>query len=660
MSFHIPSYEDLDLAEKEFSGRPKWDNKMQYMLTCVGFSVGLGNVWRFPYLCQSHGGGAFMIPFLILLVLEGVPLLFLEFSFGQRMRKGGVAIWSSVNVMLGGIGIASLLVSFLVGLYYNTIICYVMWYFFNSFQEPLPWKECPLNENHTAPLKECVETTPTEYFWYRKTLQISSNINNTGTIVWWLFICLLCAWSILYLASLRGIETSGKAVYFTSTFPYAVLTIFLIRGLTLPGSSEGIKYLFVPEISHLSNPRTWLDAGTQVFFSFSLAFGGLISFSSYNPVHNNCERDAVVVSIINGLTSVYAAIVIYSIIGFRAHQSYESCFSNNILELTNAFDMVVGSLTEDNYDEMLVGLNNTYPEVISSLPLRSCNIRHFMQEGAQGTGLAFIVFTDAITQMPVSPLWSILFFIMLFCLGLSSMFGNMEGVMVPLLDLPIFPKSLPKESITGIICLVSFLIAIIFVTNTGNYWLQVFDSFAGSIPLLIIAFFEMISVNYIYGYKRFAEDIEWMIGHKPGIFWQITWRFISPAIMLAIFIFYIVDLVQTPVFYNFWDPSDDAFPMSKSAPYPGWVTFIIVLLAGIPSVVIPSYIIVVLLIKLWRHYNPRQDRNLVMVPPSTILPPTFSSTSFDHTRSSCVSIDSSGIDCRPNFIGHVNPVYEVE
>uniref|UniRef100_A0A8C4Q0T4 Uncharacterized protein n=1 Tax=Eptatretus burgeri TaxID=7764 RepID=A0A8C4Q0T4_EPTBU len=170
----------------------------------------------------------------------------------------------------------------------------------------------------------------------------------------------------------------------------------------------------------------------------------------------------------------------------------------------------------------------------------------------------------------------------------------------------------------------------------------------------------MITVNYIYGYKRFAQDIEWMIGHKPNIFWQLTWRFISPAIMLAIFIYYLVDQVQTTVVYNTWDPNDDAFPVQKQKSFPAWVTFIIVLLAGIPSVVIPAYIIVTLLFKLWRHYNPRQDRNLVMVPPSTILPPTFSSTHLTQTRSSFVSIDSSGIDRRPEFIGHVNPVYEVE
>ncbi|MEE6511931.1 hypothetical protein FKM82_018815, partial [Ascaphus truei] len=345
-----------------------------------------------------------------------------------------------------------------------------------------------------------------------------------------------------------------KTVYVTSTLPYVVLTIFLIRGLTLKGSVSGIKFLFTPDVAELANPVTWLDAGTQVFYSFSLAFGGLISFSSYNSVHNNCERDAVIVSIINGFTSIYAATVIYSIIGFRATARYDDCFDGNIIALTNTFDLPEGNVTQENYDNLLKMLNETHTDVIKSLQLKECNLDNFLSDGVEGTGLAFIVFTEAITKMPVSPLWSVLFFIMLFCLGLSSMFGNMEGVLVPLLDLKIIPKSWPKELVTGLICSVSFLIALIFVLNSGNYWLALFDNFAGSIPLLIIAFCEMFSVVYIYGIDRFNDDIKFMIGHKPNIFWQATWRVISPLIMIVIFFFYFVVKVSQKLFYITWDP----------------------------------------------------------------------------------------------------------
>uniref|UniRef100_A0A673GS27 Transporter n=1 Tax=Sinocyclocheilus rhinocerous TaxID=307959 RepID=A0A673GS27_9TELE len=532
---------------KSAGERPQWDNKAQYMLTCVGFCVGLGNVWRFPYLCQSHGGGAFMIPFLILLVLEGVPLLHLEFAIGQRLRKGSVGVWRSINpylVGVGGVGIASMLVSFMVGMYYNTIIAWVMWYFFNSFQDPLPWSQCPVNENRTGFVSECERSSPVDYFWYRKTLNTTPVIEDSGGLQWWIVLCLFCAWTLLWVCCLRGIETTGKAVYVTSTLPYLVLTIFLIRGLTLKGSVSGIKFLFTPDLDELLNPSTWLDAGAQVFYSFSLAFGGLISFSSYNSVHNNCEQDAVIISIINGLTSIYAAIVIYSII---VSERLRCCV--NILTLMNAFDLPEGNITESNYDSFLQHLNSTAPAIFQELQLKTCDMQTFLSQGVEGTGLAFIVFTEAITKMPFSPLWSVLFFIMLFCLGLSTMFGSVEGVVAPLQDLNILPKRWPKEVYTGLVCFVSFGLAIIFAQGSGEYWLALFDSFAGSIPLLIIAFCEMMAVAYIYG----IDSNHVLLSH---------------------------DIHDNCLQEN--------FPVLETKSYPDWIYAIIFILSGVPALVIPA------------------------------------------------------------------------
>ncbi|CAO2592044.1 Sodium-dependent neutral amino acid transporter B(0)AT1 [Lemmus lemmus] len=588
----IPSLDELEVIEKEeASSRPKWDNKTQYMLTCVGFCVGLGNVWRFPYLCQSHGGGAFMIPFLILLVLEGIPLLHLEFAIGQRLRKGSVGVWSSIHPALKGVGIASMFVSFMVGLYYNTIIAWVMWYFFNSFQDPLPWSECPLNANNTGYVEECAKSSSVDYFWYRETLNISTSIDNSGSIQWWILLCLTCAWSVLYVCVIRGIETTGKAVYITSTLPYVVLTIFLIRGLTLKGATNGIVFLFTPNITELANPNTWLDAGSQVFYSFSLAFGGLISFSSYNSVHNNCQMDSVVVSIINGFTSVYAATVVYSIIGFRATERFDNCVNTNILTLINGFDLPEGSVTAENFEAAQQWYNATNPEVYAQLKFQTCDMNALLSEGVEGTGLAFIVFTEAITKMPVSPLWSVLFFIMLFCLGLSSMFGNMEGVAVPLQDLNIVPKKWPKELMTGLICLGTYLIAFIFTLNSGQYWLSLLDNYAGSIPLLVIAFCEMFAVVYVYGVDRFNKDIEFMIGHKPNIFWQITWRVVSPLIMLVIFLFFFVNEVNKSLTYSIWNPDYEEFPKTQKIAYPNWVYAVVVIVVGIPCLAIPGFAI---------------------------------------------------------------------
>ncbi|XP_034017222.1 sodium-dependent neutral amino acid transporter B(0)AT1-like [Thalassophryne amazonica] len=510
----IPSHGDLEKQEKEeLDGRPKWDNKTQYILTCVGFCVGVGNVWRFPYLCQSHGGGAFLIPYLLLLILEGTPLLLMEFAIGQRLRKGSVGVWKSINPYLAGTGVASMLVSLLIGLYYNIIIAWALWYLFNSFQEPLPWEQCPLNENKTGFVPECEQSSTIDYYFYRVSLNSTPSIADSGGIHWPVVLCLFTAWIITWICFIKGIKTSGKAVYVTSIMPYIVLTIFLIRGLTLNGAVTGIKYLFTPDVNELMNPQTWLDAGAQVFYSFGLAMGSLISFSSYNSVHNNCVNDALTLSAISGFTSIYSATVIYTIVGFRATNKYDKCISDNIIKLLNGFDLPEESITTSNYEAALKRLNSSYPDNVHGLGIENCQLDKLLKSGVEGPGLGFIVFTEAITLMPASPAWSVLFFIMLLCLGISSQFGNMEGVMVPFRDLQLYPQKWPQEGLTGTICAACFIISLLFTQQSGIYWLTVFDRFAGSVPLLVVGFFEMIAVAYIYGIDRLHGEPSVLSSH---------------------------------------------------------------------------------------------------------------------------------------------------
>uniref|UniRef100_A0A8C5B1F4 Transporter n=1 Tax=Gadus morhua TaxID=8049 RepID=A0A8C5B1F4_GADMO len=581
----VPFLGRLKMAKPQ--ERPEWANKAQYLLTCIGFAVGVGNVWRFPYLCQIHGGGAFLIPYLIALVFEGLPLLYLELAIGQRLRMGSIGVWNSISPFLGGVGISSMLVSFLVSLFYNTIVAWVLWYFFNSFQDPLPWSQCPLNQNLTAYNQECVDSTPSNYFWYRQTLNITPNVETSGSLQWWMVICLATAWFVVYVCFIRGIETIGKAVYVTVTLPYVVLTIFLVRALTLPGAVDGLKYLFTPKVAILMNPQVWLDAATQIFFSLSVAFGGLIVFSSYNPSDNDCEKDAVVVGLVNSATSLYASVSVFSILGFKAKNNYVSCLQSNILALTDRFEIGDQNMTLDNYEQMLGYLNSTRPEEVAQLNLRPCDLQTFLDQSASGTGLAFIVFTEAVIEMPGSQVWAVLFFVMLFSLGLSTMFGNLEGVLNPLMELNLVPKWMPRWLFTGIVCLVAFLMSLIFTLGSGNYWLEIFNGYVGSVPFLIISFFEIVGVVYVYGLKRFSEDIHTMTGRRPNIFWRACWLVISPLYLLIVFVAYVSVQADKHPNYPAWDPSHVDFPRTNVTPYPDWVFAIIVLLSGLPVAPIP-------------------------------------------------------------------------
>ena len=132
------------------------------------------------------------------------------------MRKGSVGVWSEISPYLGGVGIASVVVCFLVSLYYNVIIAWCFFYFFKSFQNPLPWSECPLepvtlgNITTMEPVHECNVTTPTEYFWYRTTLQISTSIEDSGGINWKLCACLVGTWILIWLCMMKGTKITGK------------------------------------------------------------------------------------------------------------------------------------------------------------------------------------------------------------------------------------------------------------------------------------------------------------------------------------------------------------------------------------------------------------------------------------------------------------------
>ncbi|KAG7260610.1 hypothetical protein CRUP_008632 [Coryphaenoides rupestris] len=306
--------------EEEEEERPAWNSKLQYILAQVGFSVGLGNVWRFPYLCQKNGGGAYLVPYLILLVAIGIPLFFLELAVGQRIRRGSIGVWNYISPRLGGIGFASCLVCFFVALYYNVIISWSLFYFSQSFQQPLPWHECPLIKNQNSTCHSA-----TTFYWYREALDISDSISDGAQLNWRMTLCLLAAWTMVCLAMIKGIQSSGKVMYFSSLFPYVVLICFLVRTLLLKGSFDGIRHMFTPKLEIMLEAKVWREAATQVFFALGLGFGGVIAFSSYNKRDNNCHFDAVLVSFINFFTSVLATLVVFAVLGFKANIMNAKC-----------------------------------------------------------------------------------------------------------------------------------------------------------------------------------------------------------------------------------------------------------------------------------------------------------------------------------------------
>uniref|UniRef100_A0A671S8J5 Transporter n=1 Tax=Sinocyclocheilus anshuiensis TaxID=1608454 RepID=A0A671S8J5_9TELE len=526
--------------------RPAWDSKLQYVLAQVGFSVGLGNVWRFPYLCHQNGGGAFMLLYVLLLLIIGVPLFFMELAAGQSIRQGSIGVWKHISPRLAGIGYSSCMVCFFVALYYNVIIAWSLFYMGNSFQYPLPWEQL----KHT----ECASSSPTSYFWFRKALDISDSIDQSGEFNPIMTGCLLAAWALVCLAMIKGIKSSAKVMYFSSVFPYAVLICFLIRGVMLDGAVEGIKYMFYPKVT----TRVWRQAATQVFFALGLGYGSVIAYSSYNPVHNNCHRDAIMVSGINFMTSVLASLVVFVVLGFRA--------KNIALGYPE-------SVTLQDYREWYSHYGNLLGSNITD-----CDLEREMSKGVEGTGLAFIAFTEAMALFPASPFWSTLFFLMLLNLGLSTMFGTMQGILTPLMD---------NFRVLGrhkTICILGFFIGLLFTQRSGNYFVTMFDDYSATLPLIIVVVFETFSVAWIYGADRFLDDVEVMLHWRPPVIYCYLWKYVCLLGMVGLLAASLLRMVFKRPTYTAWNHTMGS---ETSLEYPGWALVMLSMLIIVASLPVP-------------------------------------------------------------------------
>nr|CDJ87077.1 Sodium:neurotransmitter symporter domain containing protein [Haemonchus contortus] len=567
--------------------REQWDNKTQFYMGVISYAVGLGNVWRFPYLCQKNGGGAFLIPYVIMMVLLGLPLFLIELGIGQRLRTGPMGVWNAIHPYLGGLGVSAAVVSYLVALYYNVIITWCLYYLKESFALNLPWGECPRSDNGTID-RECeISSSTTMYFWNRQALDTTGRIGELDSFNQHITISLIVAWFLIYLCVMKGIKSSGKVMYATATFPYLVTTIFLIRSVTLDGAMKGLWHMINPDLHKLYSPTVWLEAATQIFYSMGLGFGGLIAFGSYNPLKNDCKRDAKWLALCNVLTSLYTAIVVFCVLGYMGHNTMNTCIEKDMEIMVSVFPENFSSVadvrkmfTQDQYIELM---QHKFTGEFTKMAAYSqmCNYATIISEAAEGTGLAFVVFTEAILKFPFPPAWSILFFLMLLSLGLGSMFGTLEGVITSLNDSHLI--TVTKPVLTAVLCASACLVGLLFSTRAGQYWVALFDSFAGSYALMCVAFFEVIAVVYVYGYRRFSRDIDFMTGSTPGQYWLITWRFVAPIIMAVLFTCSVVQSFSKPTTYYAYDKET---AKQKETEYPIWAMFIalgMVLLAILPT-----------------------------------------------------------------------------
>lgn len=486
-------------TSKDMPERGKWSGNLDFIFGCISYAVGLGNVWRFPYLCYENGGGAFLIPYAFCIIFCGIPLFLLEVSVGQYLSSGGIGVWNLVPIMKG-IGFASMTMIGLCNIYYIVLIAYTLFYFVASFKNPLPWEKCG-NEWNTG---LCINsrnvtngnisttnnfTSPVKEYWEHHVLQITSGLHDLGGLRLELALYLLLAWFLVYIVIWRGIHQSGKIIWFTALFPYVILLILFGRGVTLEGASAGLLYYIKPNWEKLQEPKVWVAAGTQVLFSYGIGIGANIALGSYNRYRHNFYRDSLIVCCISSGTSLFSGLVIFSVLGHMA-------FLQN---------------------------------------------KDVSQVARSGPGLAFLAYPEVVVRLPLSPLWAVLFFLMLIILGTDSQFCTVESFVTGIVDEFATVLRPRRRLFTLAIVVIQFLLGLPLVTQGGMYLFQLMDFYSASgATLLTVVFFEIVGLSWVYGAKTLYSNMEDMLGFKPNYYFFVCWVFLAPALVLGIFLFSVI------------------------------------------------------------------------------------------------------------------------
>lgn len=281
-----------NIAKKEY-----WNSRFAFVMAAIGSAVGLGNVWRFPYVCYENGGGAFLIPYFVALFTAGIPLMILEFSVGHWARSAPPEAFKKIGKKWEWAGWWAVLVPFVIALYYVVVMAWCFSYMIYSLD--LRW-----GSQASMFFKNFLGDTGTPEVFGSISIPVV-----LGLIVIW-----LCVFIILY----KGVHRIGKIVAITVPLPTILLIILTIRGLTLPGAIEGISYYLTPNFSRLTDVNVWLAAYAQVFFSLGVAQGIMITYASFLKKKSDITNNAFIISLADAGTSFLAGFTVFSVVGYLA------------------------------------------------------------------------------------------------------------------------------------------------------------------------------------------------------------------------------------------------------------------------------------------------------------------------------------------------------
>lgn len=455
--------------------RSQWGTNLGFLFAAIGSAVGLGNIWRFPYVAYENGGGAFLIPYIVALFTAGIPILMLEFALGHHKIASAPKAFHRIDGKWEWLGWwAVTFVLFGISLYYIVIIGWCVNYMVFSLR--LSWGEDPnsffFTEFLKLPFDESSMTPIRDQVWAVSGFRWP--IAGAVAVVW------LVNWVVVYGGVQKGIE---RAVKVLMPLLFVITFAIILWALFLPGAGRGVRHYVTPDFARITDVQVWIAAYGQIFFSLSLGFGIMIAYSSYLSRDANIFRNSLIVGFSNSSYEVFAGFGVFGILGYMATQQ-----------------------------------GREIGEVVSS-----------------GIGLAFVAYPQAISLLPFGRLFGFLFFLLLIIAGVSSSISIIEAFTSAVLD----KFRLPRRKVITTICVLGCLGSLLFTTNVGLFWLDIVDHFLNQYGLITVGIVEAFVIGWLYRTDKLKAHIVSNLGlsgtrHKIFNYvvlqlWMYCIRFITPV-----------------------------------------------------------------------------------------------------------------------------------
>jgi NSS family neurotransmitter:Na+ symporter len=466
--------------------REQWGTRMGFILAAAGSAIGLGNIWRFPYVAYENGGGAFLIPYFFALLTAGIPILILEFGIGRSERGSAPLSLRRLSERYEWLGWWQVLLSFIIITYYSVIIAWAMSYFKFSFG--LSWGDDP-GAFLFGNFLNVPEGAVTETGW------------SFGGIQWHIFIPLVLVWAGIFFTIYRGIKQGiEKISRIFMPLLLLLMIIFVIRAVTLPGAAIGLDHLFSPDFAKIipefmggNNPqwyKVWMAAYGQIFFSLSIAFAIMITYASYLPKDKDVNNSAFITAFSNSGFELLAAIGVFGAIGFMAYTT-----NTDVSEVAKA-----------------------------------------------GVGLAFVVFPQIINTFPAfKEFFGSLFFLTLVIAGFTSAISIVEVVVSGLID----KFKMSRQKAVSWVCGIGFITSTFYVTGSGIILLDIVDHFINNFGIVISGLLEVTLIGWFIKINKIREQNNLVSDFVIGSWWTIMIRFVTPAILIYMSVVNFIDEFRT-------------------------------------------------------------------------------------------------------------------